>query len=188
MLMAIWFWYFLCYSFLGFLFEVAFARATRNPKRDRKCRYFLPICPVYGLGAVAVLLLPESVRARPVLFFLCAAVLCTAVEYLTGLFYEKAAGVAFWDYAHLPLNLNGRVCLLFSLIWGVLSLLLLHLTQPAVERLAQAAPLWLLPPALLFFLLDSGITLFVLRATRDTGALRWYARLRRPAPDSRSPS
>ena len=34
----LWFWYFVIYSFLGFLTEVAFARLTRNPKRDRKCR------------------------------------------------------------------------------------------------------------------------------------------------------
>jgi len=186
MVLAAWFWYFLYYSFLGFLFEVAFARATRSPKRDRKCRCFLPICPVYGLGAVAVLLLPEAIQSRPVLFFLCAVLLCTAVEYLTGLFYEKATGVAFWDYAGLPLNLHGRVCLPFSLIWGVLSLLLLHLTQPTLERVAEALPLPLLVPVLLFFLLDSAITLFLLRTARDTGVLRWYDRLH--STGSRSPS
>ena len=51
--MARWFWYFMLYSFLGFVLEVLFARAIRNPKRDRKCFYFLPLCPVYGLGAVS---------------------------------------------------------------------------------------------------------------------------------------
>ena len=46
-----WLWYFIIYSFCGFLLEVAFARAIRHPKRDRKCLIFLPLCPVYGLGA-----------------------------------------------------------------------------------------------------------------------------------------
>ena len=87
----LWFWYFVIYSFLGFLTEVAFARLTRNPKRDRKCRYFLPLCPVYGLGAIAILLLPEPVRQNPLLLFPCSAVVCTAVEYGTGLFYETVA-------------------------------------------------------------------------------------------------
>ena len=52
LLMAAWFWYFVLYSFLGFLVEVVFARITHNPKRDRKCLYFLPLCPVYGLGVL----------------------------------------------------------------------------------------------------------------------------------------
>ena len=55
------FWYFLIYSFLGFLIEVCYVRITGEPKRDRKCRLFLPICPVYGLGAVGLLFLPEWV-------------------------------------------------------------------------------------------------------------------------------
>ena len=42
-----------------------------------------------------------------VLLFVCAAALCTAVEYAVGLFYEKALGAPFWDYRALPLNLGG---------------------------------------------------------------------------------
>ena len=175
--MAVWFWQFLFYSFLGFVFEVFFARAVHNPKRDRKCHYFLPLCPVYGLGAVAVLLLPEHLRSHPVVFFLCAAALCTVVEYATALFYEKALGVSFWDYTQLPLNFGGRVCLPFSLLWGLLSLLLLWITQPYAAGLAGALPPWLLPPAVLFFFADSAWSFFLLRRTQDTASLRWYARL-----------
>ena len=57
-------WYGLIYSVLGFFLEVAFARVTRAAKQDRKCHLLLPVCPVYGLGAVAILLLPEAVRQR----------------------------------------------------------------------------------------------------------------------------
>ena len=60
--MADFFWYFFLYSFVGFLFEVVYARATHSPKQDRKCLYLLPLCPVYGLGAVLSLLLPPAVR------------------------------------------------------------------------------------------------------------------------------
>ena len=65
----VWFWYFLIYSFLGFLVEVAYVRLVGGVKRDRKCRLVLPICPVYGLGALAILLLPPLVRdSLPLLF------------------------------------------------------------------------------------------------------------------------
>ena len=61
-----WFWYFLFYSFLGFLLEVGYAWWTGGPL-DRKCLLLLPLCPVYGLGACAVLLLPSAVLRSPVL-------------------------------------------------------------------------------------------------------------------------
>ena len=135
----VWFWYFLIYSFLGFLVEVAYVRLVGGVKRDRKCRLVLPICPVYGLGALAILLLPPLVRDSLPLLFPAAALVCTAVEYVTGLFYEKVFRVSFWDYSHLPLNLGGRVCLLFALFWGVLALLVLHVIHPAAARLGAIA-------------------------------------------------
>ena len=50
----VWFWYFLIYSFLGFLVEVAYVRLVGGVKRDRKCRLVLPICPVYGLSLIHI--------------------------------------------------------------------------------------------------------------------------------------
>lgn len=175
--MAEWFWYFIIYSFIGFVLEVVFARLIRNPKRDRKCLYFLPLCPVYGLGAVLILLLPPLIRQSPVLFFLCAALTATGTEYLMGLFYEKAAKVDFWDYSHLPLNIGGKVCLLFTAMWGVLALGLAYGVHPWVARLTGAIPGVLTIPAALFLAMDIGISLYVLRRDRNTEALRWYAHL-----------
>ena len=85
----VWFWYFLIYSFLGFLVEVAYVRLVGGVKRDRKCRLVLPICPVYGLGALAILLLPPLVRDSLPLLFPAAALVCTAVEYVTCLLYTS---------------------------------------------------------------------------------------------------
>ena len=108
---------------------------------------------------------------------------CTAVEYVTGLFYEKVFRVSFWDYSHLPLNLGGWVCLLFALFWGVLALLVLHVIHPAAAWLAARIPLWAFPPAVLATALDTLLTARLLRRTGDPNSLRWYARLprRRPA-------
>ena len=74
------FWIFLIYSFLGFLIEVAYARVTGEAKRDRKCRLLLPLCPVYGLGALGVQLLPEGVRAQPLLLFPAAVLVLSLIH------------------------------------------------------------------------------------------------------------
>ena len=129
-----WFWYFLFYSFLGFLVEVVYVRLRGEVKRDRKCRLILPVCPVYGLGALAILLLPAGIQDNPLLLFPAAALACTGVEYAVGLFYEKVFRVTFWDYSHLPLNLGGRVCPPFSLCWGALAVLVLGLMLIGIHQ------------------------------------------------------
>ena len=174
--MAAWFWYFVLYSFLGFLIEVAFARATHNPKKDRKCLYFLPLCPVYGLGVLFLLALPAA-RSNPWLLFLWAALSATGAEYLMDLFYDKVLGVSFWDYSHLPLNLHGRVCLLFSFFWGILGLIAVRLVHPLAAELVSRIPQAVTLPAVLFLALDTGFSVFVLRRDGTTDALMWYRRL-----------
>ncbi|MCQ4769854.1 putative ABC transporter permease [Intestinimonas massiliensis] len=174
--MAAWFWYFVLYSFLGFLVEVVFARITHNPKRDRKCLYFLPLCPVYGLGVLLMLALPAA-RSNPWLLFLWAALSATGAEYLMDLFYDRVLGVSFWDYSHLPLNLHGRVCLLFSFFWGILGLIAVRLVHPLVVELVSHIPQAVTLPAALFLALDIGFSVFVLRRDGTTDALMWYRRL-----------
>ena len=97
----IWFWTFLFYSLMGFFLEVAYARSTGGDP-NRKCLLLLPLCPVYGLGACAILLLPGWVsRSLPALFLL-GGLTATAAEYLTALFYHYVLHVSFWDYRRLP--------------------------------------------------------------------------------------
>lgn len=167
-------WYFLIYSLLGFGLEVAFARATRAEKQDRKCLLFLPLCPVYGIGATAIVLLPAFIRDRPLLLCPAGALLATGVEYLMSVFYEKLWHVSFWDYSDLPHSLRGRVCLPFSAAWGILCLPLVFWLQPSVAHIAALLPDLLLVPVLLVFGVDSALTGHLLRRWADTNILKWY--------------
>lgn len=169
-------WCFFAYSLMGFCLEVAFARAVRCPKRDRKCLYLLPLCPVYGLGAVLILLLPPALRNTPLLLIPSAALIATAAEYIMALFYEKVWRVQFWNYAALPLNLHGRVCLQFSAAWALLALPLVYWVQPWLSRIVASLPPALLLALLLLFLTDTVLTGLVLRKAGDTRALIWYRR------------
>ena len=175
--MAQWFWQFLIYSFLGFLLEVVFARITRSRKQDRKCMILLPLCPVYGLGALAIAHLPSAVQSRPALLFLLGALAATAAEYAVDWFCETALRVRFWDYSDLPWNLNGRVCLLFSAFWGLLAISLVTWVHPVIVRWSAAVPRGWNVPVFLLFLTDALLSALTLRATGTTDSLRWYDRL-----------
>lgn len=161
------------YSFAGFVLEVVFARVAGGHP-DRKGLLVLPLCPVYGLGACLILLLPSWVSARPWALFALGALTATAAEYCDALYHEKALGVTFWNYDGLPGNLHGRVCLPFSLAWGTLSLALTYQVHPALLPWLARIP----PPvgwmALATLLVDGLLTAAVLRRSGNTACLQWY--------------
>ena len=165
------FWYFFFYSFFGYLLEKLFARATHAPRQVRKCFLLLPLCPVYGLALCALLLTgAERVESLAVLLLRGAAV-TTAVEYAVHWGYETLLGVQFWDYTRTRLNVNGRVCLPFSLAWGVLSAVAVRFVQPTLRTLASALPDAWASAALLLLAFDAILTVRVLRAYHDTELL-----------------
>ncbi len=167
-------WYFIIYSFCGFLLEVAFARAIRHPKRDRKCLLLLPLCPVYGLGACLILWLAPMARS-PLWAALAGGLAATAAELLLGAFYRYVLGVEFWDYAGMPGSLGGLVCPAFSACWTVLSLILVYTVHPLVRAFVSLIPAWLGPPALILLGADMLVSCVALRRTGTTDVLRWYA-------------
>ena len=128
-------WYFWIYSFLGYLLERAFAAVTHAEHQGRRCFLLLPLCPVYGLGMLAVLALPPDWTEGGWLV-ISGGLAATAVEYAVHWAYETTLGIRFWDYANVPGNLRGRVCLPFTLAWGILTAAAVWWIQPWVERLS----------------------------------------------------
>lgn len=166
-------WSFFLYSFLGWSLECVYARLVCRSRAPRRCRLLLPLCPVYGLSALAILALPEAVQSRPALLFLCGSACATLTEYAASVFYERAWRVSFWDYSGFPGNLGGRVCLPFSLCWGVLALGLVDLVHPALSTLAAWDGSALLPWAVSLFVSDTVVTGLLLRRSRRAESLRW---------------
>lgn len=173
--MRTWFWYFFIYSFFGFLLEVLFARAIHSDKPDRKCFLLLPLCPVYGLGAMGILAAARLFQGAPILMALAGGAAATAAEYLMGVFYERVLGVAFWNYSQLPLNFGGKVCLYFSIAWSVLALGLVYLIHPLIQTLVAVIPAGITPAAVILLLTDAVISMYLLKTTGTTDSLKWYA-------------
>ena len=168
---------FLLYSFLGFLLELLHARVHGSRGHGRKCLLFLPLCPVYGFGTLAILHMPAPLLNNPLTVFLAGGLLATLVEYGVALFYQVGAGVKFWDYSQQPGNLGGKICPLYTLFWGLLSLPQVYVFHPFLRRLLDLAaglPAWLLQLLFLFFAADSLVSLWLLHRTGSTDCLMWY--------------
>lgn len=164
-------WYFWIYSFLGYLLEKVFAKATGASLQGRKGFLLLPLCPVYGLGMLAVLALPSAWRQSGWLV-LFGGLAATAVEYVVHWAYERFFHVRFWDYSDTFGNLRGRVCLPFTAAWGILTALAVWRLQPAVAVLAGRVPAAITWLCLLVFTADALCSFRILRWTGDPEMLR----------------
>lgn len=165
-------WYGIFYSVLGWGLEKLFAACTRSRHRLRRCFLVLPLCPVYGLAMLAVLLLGAESLPRPWEQFLLGVLAATVVEYVVHWAYETLLGVRFWDYSHTKCDVNGRICLPFSLCWGILAMLAVRYVQPLLARLAAALPDEAAALALFCITLDGIFAVRVLLTTHDIDALR----------------
>ncbi|MBR3704442.1 MAG: putative ABC transporter permease [Oscillospiraceae bacterium] len=174
--MSYWFSCFLMYSFLGYLLEKLFARVTRSERQVRKCFLLLPLCPVYGLAMVAVLLLTPA--ALPFwVRVVTGAVICTTVEYLVHLFYDKVFQTRFWDYSDLSGNICGRICPHFALIWGILSAAAVEYVHPLLALAASAVPPYAVFGLWMLLAFDCVLTSTLLLRRHDTELLSLSALL-----------
>ncbi|MDE7219012.1 MAG: putative ABC transporter permease [Oscillospiraceae bacterium] len=183
--MSQWFVYFLIYSFAGYGLEKLHARLSHSPRQVRKCFLLLPLCPVYGLAMTALLALaPERIRLIPLL--LLGGAVCTGIEYLVHLFYDKVLGVWFWDYRPMRGHIQGRICPLFSVIWGGLSAAAVRWVQPSVQMLAERMPAWAVFALWMIFAADCVLSWALLRQNRDTELLTVHAVLAQMRASSQS--
>lgn len=166
-------WYVLLYSVLGYGLEMGYALWKHGSAKGRRTMLLLPMCPVYGLGAAGILALSALVPQNGWLMMLCGALAATASEYGMSVFYEKICGVSFWDYRDYSFHLQGRVCLRFSIYWGLLTLPLVYVVHPYVEKLVERLLPVMLIPVLTLFVLDFLLTTFLLRKSRTKAVLDW---------------
>ncbi|MGE4549012.1 MAG: hypothetical protein AB7C89_05590 [Intestinibacillus sp.] len=135
-----WLLFFYIYCFLGWCFE-----STVVSLQERRFinRGFLhgPVVPLYGTGAVLLLLVALPLQNQPpALLFLAGMAAATVLEYVVGAVMEAVFKVKYWDYTGHRMQVRGRICLQSSLTWGALTLILTGLIHPPVERLVLRLP------------------------------------------------
>ena len=131
-------YYFIC-SILGWIMEVLYAYSVFGTFVDRGFLYG-PMCPIYGWGAVAMVLITERIRKKKVNtlgIFLIVTAIFTTLEYLTSLFLELIFNLRWWDYSNYFLNINGRVCLIFSIFFGFIGIVFVKKIYPRIQKLIK---------------------------------------------------
>ena len=131
---------FIIFSMVGWISEVLYVGIFFEHKFVNRGFLHGPICPIYGFGGLSILLLPQSLYSTWVLLFCASMLFGTIVEYLSSWILEKLFHTRWWDYSRYKFNIHGRVCLLNSLLFGVLGVVIIHFVQPLVMKYLSLFP------------------------------------------------
>lgn len=123
--------FFLIYSFIGWVLESIY-KTILAKKLINSGFLYGPFCPIYGIGAL-IMYLFLSLCDNIITVFLSGFVVLSVWEYLVAWALEKLFHEKYWDYSNNKFNINGRVCLLNSIFWGVLGVIFTYIVHPFIE-------------------------------------------------------
>ena len=167
------FWVFFIGCFAGVVLETIYCLIQRGHYESRVGLIYGPFNLVYGVGALCLSGALYRFRNRGRVFsFVGGFIVGSVVEYACSWFQEVCFGSTSWDYSNMPYNLNGRICLLYSIFWGILGIFWIKDIYPRMAKWILKIPnkvgkplTWVL---LVFMVFNSVMTLFT--------SLRWTAR------------
>ena len=155
---------FLIYSMIGFIIETTLK--TFVFKNMNNGIMYGPWIPVYGLGCVFIIIIMRFVFNRIkvnrwlkiLLVFLLSMLILTLLEWLGGVLIELVFHKVFWDYSDLKFNLGHYIALEISLVWGIMSLVVIYVIKPLIDKLIKKIPSIFIYLVLIIFIVDAIIT------------------------------
>lgn len=121
--------YFIVYSFFGWVIESVF-KTILEKKWVNSGFLYGPFCPIYGFGAGIMMIVLKPFEKNIIILFFAAFFILSIWEYIAGWLLEKKFNTKYWDYTDNFLNINGRVCLLNSIFWGILGVVFTKIIHP----------------------------------------------------------
>jgi len=160
-------WLFMIGAFLGDITETIYCRLTAGIWMSRSSVVWGPFSIVWGLGIAAATLFLHRYRNKSDAFlFAVGTFLGGAYEYICSVFTELVFGKVFWDYSTYPLNLGGRINLLYCFFWGIAAVVWMKLLYPKISGLIEKVPMksgkiitWVCVIFMSFNMLVSGLAL-----------------------------
>lgn len=127
--------YFVIYSIIGFFIETIFGIIRYGVLESRQSFLYGPFCAIYGVGAVIMILSLQFFKKNYTSIFIGGCIVGSITEYLVSWIGEMLLHVKWWDYSEFPLNINGRICILYAIFWGFLGLYLMISLNPKIDKL-----------------------------------------------------
>ena len=144
---------FIIYSLIGYIAECIFV-SVENKKPTNRGFLCGPICPIYGVGGLLMAFFLKDYKGDYIALFVLGALLATVIEYITGWALEKLFHNKWWDYSKNKFNVNGRICLLNAVLFGIGAIAVVMLGEPLLDKI--------MAPLSNFWIVLIGVTLLIL--------------------------
>ena len=125
--------YIFIYAFIGWLLETAYAIYELGKFTKRGFLYG-PICPIYGFGAILLLIFLSDNKNNSIKIFFLSALIFSIFEYIVSFALDALFAAKWWDYSNELFNLNGRISILFSFVWGIFGLIFINNIHPFIKK------------------------------------------------------
>ena len=125
--------YFFLFAFLGWVMETLYAIYNLGHFVKRGFLYG-PICPIYGYGALMLIIFFNKYKKHNFKLFIYAAVVFSAFEYFVSYILDAMFAMHWWDYTNEFLNLNGRISIFYSFVWGIIAILFINHVYPFFKK------------------------------------------------------
>lgn len=130
------FYIFLFGCFFGWIVEGIWSYLKRGILINHSALVIGPFNIVYGISAVVLTIFLYKLRDKNVIeIFGISFVVGTILEYILSFLMEKIVGFVAWNYSKKPFNINGRVCLMYSIFWGILGLIWIKFIYPQIKKI-----------------------------------------------------
>ncbi len=129
----IYFLYFLIFAVVGWLLETCFSFYALGHFTKRGF-LFGPLCPIYGFGALILIMFFSTYKKHNLKLFIYAALIFSVFEYAVSYIMDAMFSLKLWDYTSEFLNLNGRISIFYSFAWGIIAILFINFVYPFFKK------------------------------------------------------
>ena len=130
---------FMLYSFIGWIIEMI-DRTIIDKKIINRGFLIGPYCPIYGFGALLMIILLQRYVDEPITLFFMSIIIFSLLEYTTSYIMEKLFKARWWDYSNNKFNINGRVCLETMIPFGFAGMIAMYIVNPFFVRCIDRTP------------------------------------------------
>lgn len=125
---------FFVFSLLGGILEISYSLIFRNKLVIGGFMYGI-VRPIYGFASIILYIIPRKYHKKIIQTFILSFLIGSIYEYLSSFLLEQLFHKRWWDYSNFFLNINGRICIINSIIWGILGILFYYILEPLIKKL-----------------------------------------------------
>ena len=123
-------WYVVIFSLIGLFIEILMGFLATDNRRG--C-ILGPLCVIYGICATVLIFSLQNFKNNIVKIFIWGAAEGTLMQFLISFAFEAALGIRFWNYTNMG-NVNGRICIAYAVLWGVISIVLVEIASKILDK------------------------------------------------------